>query len=42
MTDAIARQKMAYYYRYRIRLSERRIASGEKNVDAARNAVLQN
>ena len=35
------RQRRASYYRYRIRLSERRVAQGKKNVDAANNAVLK-
>ena len=37
--DRRNRQGRASYYRSRIRLSERRIATGKKNVDAAENAV---
>ena len=39
--DRRRRQKMASYYRARIRLSERRIAQGKKNLDAANSALLR-
>ena len=39
--DRRNRQRRASYYRYRIRLSERRVAKGKKNLDAANRALMK-